>query len=157
MIALNMHILISNKRVWVDQEDWKLYGNYPWHIETNHGYVVYRKNIDGTKKKIYLHRLIMNSPDSRVVDHINGNKLDNRRKNLRLCSHHQNLLNRKKINGIAKTSDGKKWRAYVNIYNRDIHKSQQISLGNYNTKKEAKIATVACRKLLDSVYTIYDL
>lgn len=40
-----------------------------------------------------LHRVILNAPDFMVVDHINGNPLDNRRKNLRLCSQSENILN----------------------------------------------------------------
>lgn len=42
-----------------------------------------------------LHRLIAGCPEGMVVDHVNGNGLDNRRENLRICSQQQNLRNRK--------------------------------------------------------------
>lgn len=42
---------------------------------------------NGGYKNIYIHRQIMNAPDDMTVDHINGDKLDNRRSNLRICTY----------------------------------------------------------------------
>lgn len=47
----------------------------------------------------YLHRFILNAPADRLVDHINGDTLDNRRENLRLCTPSQNCINRPSIGG----------------------------------------------------------
>jgi hypothetical protein len=46
-------------------------------------------------KRIYLHRWIMNPENKQEVDHVNGNTLDNRVNNLRVCSRQQNMCNSK--------------------------------------------------------------
>lgn len=45
-------------------------------------------------KKIYLHRFLMDSPEGLIVDHINHQTLDNRRENLRVVTHSENMKNR---------------------------------------------------------------
>ena len=49
----------------------------------------------GKKRRCYLHRLISQPPAGLHVDHVNGNKLDNRRENLRHATRSQNLQNRR--------------------------------------------------------------
>lgn len=71
----------------VDDDVFQWASKYKWHFHIN-GYAVNNRN-----KR--LHRFIMNAPDKMDIDHINGNKLDNRRKNLRLCSRRENLRNQK--------------------------------------------------------------
>jgi len=46
-----------------------------------------------TEPMVYMHRLIMQPPDGMVIDHINGNKLDNRKCNMRVCTDLQNRFN----------------------------------------------------------------
>jgi len=104
--------------------DTRLYAN-------DRGYVSY---VCGDKT-FRLHRSIVNAPDGKVVDHINGNPLDNRRSNLRICTTAQNLRNSKSRNGGAKgvrwkPRDGK-WEAIIKIDYKDY------SLGTYHNKTEA--------------------
>ena len=75
----------------------------PWTMSTN-GYIMC--SIKG--KREYLHRLIMKPAHNYVVDHINGNKSDNRISNLRVCTHRDNIANsQKQLNGEGYTSNYK--------------------------------------------------
>lgn len=75
-------------RALVDQSDAHLLGSFTWRICPK-GYV-HRKTQD---QFIYLHRVIAQPAPGLVVDHINGDKADNRRANLRLCTSAQNQQN----------------------------------------------------------------
>lgn len=72
----------------VDDEDYDIVSRYKWHTMAN-----------GTGSHIYaatklrMHRLILDAPPGYMVDHINGDTLDNRRSNLRLCTNSQNQQN----------------------------------------------------------------
>lgn len=76
-----------------------------------------------TNKRTLLHRLIMGAPKNMVVDHINGDPLDNRRNNLRLATRLQSVMNRGKLKcgkapfkGITKR--GKRWEASIKIHGK---------------------------------------
>lgn len=93
------------------------------------------------RKRIKLHRLVLSAPDGFSVDHINGDGLDNRRSNLRLCSNAENIRNQQKQK--RKTSSrfkgvtlyrgirGSRWRGYIH-YN-----SKKYRLGSFGTEIEA--------------------
>jgi hypothetical protein len=98
---------------------------YNWTFHSA-GYV--RAIVDG--KDTLLHRFII--PDGEDIDHINRNKLDNTRENLRAVSHAKNLLNTG-AKGYWKRKDTKKetWQAYVYVNGKKKSKS-------FNTEEEAK-------------------
>ena len=97
----------------VDDEDFEKFGGlrYMAHEHKDINGVVrrvyairfYRKN--GVKKAIYLHREITKTPRGMVTDHVNGKSLDNRRRNLRSCTHSQNHQNAVK-KGFKKGTGG---------------------------------------------------
>jgi len=78
----------------VDHDDLEKVLQYTWHINSVSGYVQTRTR-EGREnsKSLYLHRLIMNAQSGDEIDHINQQKTDNRKKNLRLCTRSQNMHN----------------------------------------------------------------
>lgn len=71
-----------------------------------------------------MHRIIMNAPDNLHIDHINGNRLDNRKCNLRLCTRSQNALNKNKYCGrgpyigVHFTKRTGKYEAYIKFFGK---------------------------------------
>lgn len=127
----------SNVDVFLDDSDYDIVRRYKWYLNNNIGYV--SGFIDG--KKVYLHRFIMGYPANKCVDHINRNKLDNRKSNLRICSTRENVINSKLsknntsgISGISFRDDRNKFRAYIMV-NR-----KQIFLGYYSDIEDAIFA-----------------
>lgn len=95
-----------------------------------------------------LHRIVMDAPDGVLVDHQNGNTLDNRRANLRLATFQENSRNRapdkrpqtSRFKGVHLRGDGacrrKRWRARI----RDGQNKTPIHLGYFDTEEEAAAA-----------------
>lgn len=72
----------------------------------------------------------MNCPEGLVVDHLNGDKLDCRKNNMRICNQAENMKNRHNIKGYCYDKARKKWMVrYKNKF-----------YGRYNTKEEAQKA-----------------
>src|SRR5215210_3970379 len=85
----------TNKYTLLDDEDYKkLNGQKLCFTNVGKGYAIIQDA--NTKQRINLHRFIMNTPTGMDTDHINGDTLDNRRQNLRICTHQQNIANRQK-------------------------------------------------------------
>ena len=76
----------------IDIDDYDKINQYSWCI-SHDGYIVGHLE---NKKQVKLHRYIMNCPDELVVDHINHNKLDNRKSNLRVATVQENSMNQRK-------------------------------------------------------------
>lgn len=120
-----MEILLQNgMHTIIDDEDYEKISQYHWYAKTNKNGRVdvacsfYNKNCK--QKTLRLHRVILSAPDKILVDHINGNTLDNRKCNLRLCNNSQNCKNRKSITKNKNSSKYKgvfrwrnKWKAQI--------------------------------------------
>ena len=100
-----MQITLTNgKAVTVDDEDYHLAAQYRWH-EAGGGYAAYGLR----RTTIYLHRIIAGAAPGMEVDHINGDTSDNRRANLRIATHQQNLANQRKQQGRTSQYKGVSW------------------------------------------------
>jgi hypothetical protein len=102
------------------------------------------------KKRLLLHRYLMNDPKGMVVDHINHNTLDNRKSNLRVVSQKQNQENRK---GAQKNSKSGVRGVYWNIHSQSWHarvksNGKNISVGYFKNLHDADKAVREARKKL---------
>lgn len=103
------------------------------------GYIRFSYN----KCRYFLHRYVMKATKNQIIDHKNGNKLNNKLSNLRFCTYSQNSANIVKNKGISKykgvsfDKNGKRikrWMARCEI------KGRNITIGRFLTEKEAAIA-----------------
>lgn len=124
--------LTQGKTAIIDNEDAERVMAHSWCFDASNGYPVSR--INGTR--VRLHRFIMEGCTSKYIDHINRNKLDNRKINLRPCTASQNVRNRglNKNNtsgykGVIRFKDG--WRAQISL------RYKFYDLGIYATAEEA--------------------
>jgi len=78
----------------VDEETAEWMSAWAWRLSSG-GYAVRSETSEGKKRTVYLHREIMLPPERLIVDHANGDKLDNRRSNLRFATVAQNNANSK--------------------------------------------------------------
>lgn len=138
----------------IDQDDYKNLKKFSWHAHcfrnpSGKKILTAKATVYDEKrmvKTIYMHRLLMNAKPGQEVDHINRNRLDNRKKNLRFCTRQQNNRNKgftraRKFKGITRWKN-QFWRARICVNYKEKF------LGNFKTRKEAAIAyDNAARKL----------
>lgn len=117
----------GNDTILIDSTYVDMISQYQWAVG-NHGYVTHGMG----KKQILLHRFIVGASGNEMVDHINQNKFDNRKSNLRVCNNQQNAMNRgmqangnNEYKGICLTLNGK-WQAQI------TYSGEPIYLGLYD-------------------------
>jgi len=130
--------LSQGKTAIVSDQDYDRVSRYTWHTFRIHRtWYVATNGING--KRTYLHRFIMQANPGAEVDHINGNGLDNRRCNLRLCTHAQNLANQR--HQQRKTSSphkGVTWCKKGRVWLAQIKANQKhYNLGSYDSEEDA--------------------
>lgn len=122
----------------VDASDYDALSKYKWSICAG-GYVGGKVWVGDYQKQVLIHRFIMKPPDELDTDHRNGNKLDNRRENLRNCPTQHNTWNRRKTKkptssrfaGVSFDKAEGKWNANIGYMGR------QINLGLYDDEEYA--------------------
>jgi len=111
----------------VDDDDFEELNKYNWSIVPKNG-GVYAGRIDVDRKKVAMHRQIMNPPKHKVVDHKNHNTLDNQKLNLRIASRTQNQCNRirrklysSQFKGVTWSERRKEWIVQVHWEGKRIY------------------------------------
>ncbi|WP_280755930.1 HNH endonuclease [Paenibacillus sp. LBL] len=126
-----------------DVDDFSLISQHTWCVSEVKGnrYIQTRIVRNGKETTIRIHRLILGPDNQLVVDHINHDCLDNRKENLRLCSHSKNIRNRtKRIAGTSKYKgvyfykNLNKWKAQIEIKGKKKH------LGYFENEQDAAVA-----------------
>ena len=136
-----VEISIDGHRVFVDDDMENIVSSLNWRVRNIRGkkYVTYCTTKKGKRVHFYLHRYVMNlcKGDGKIVDHINGDSLDNQKANLRLVDCRQNNLNSAK----KKSKHGNRFRG---ISTRSYGIASQIRingeikyLGTFQTDVEA--------------------
>jgi hypothetical protein len=91
----------------VDEEDYDEVSKYKWYLSDT-GYALRTVYANGTTKHLRMHRVLIDAPSGKVVDHLNRNPLDNRKSNLRICTPSDNAKNRI-TKGYTWSNDKKKY------------------------------------------------
>jgi hypothetical protein len=121
-----------------DLEDYDKIKDCYWHIEE--GYVRNENRVNKKRVRIAMHRLLLDAPDGIIVDHINQNRADNRKCNLRFATKSQNSINSNKLIGNSKfrgvVTHGDKWVASIK------HNKENLYIGIFNTFEEAVEARI---------------
>ncbi len=127
-------VLTKGQVTYVDDEDYEMLNQKTWCV--NDGYAVNRE-------LGRMHRFLLGAPKGVMVDHRNGDKLDNRRENLRLCTNSQNQANRQVFRGASpfkgvcwqqRPNGTGAWKAQL------IVESKVVYLGVFKTDLEAASA-----------------
>lgn len=140
MSTIEIEIGRGRKRsgvVKIDECSVPLVSSRRWYIDKyGYAYSTIRKG-----RNVGMHRLIINAPDGLEVDHRNGNTLDNRLENLRLCAHEENMRNRRRrrdnacgLKGATFVRRTGRWRAQIGINGKNRF------LGDFATPEEAHAA-----------------
>jgi len=142
--------LTQGKEALVDDDDYEMLMEHKWFAnkagKNHYAITSLPTQLDGERKRSKMHRAIMKPLQGLEVDHINGDTLDNRKENLRVCTHQQNQANRslgkdntsgykgicyKKKNKDMINEHAKPWEVRINFNNKKVY------VGAYKTAEAA--------------------
>ena len=134
-----MNISIGDHIIYIDSIDIDLFEEYHWYVHKQKSNDIY---LCKKKSPHYFHSYVAEKMgiESKFIDHIDGNGLNNQRSNLRSCNHSLNAMNSKKrpnttsvYKGVSKLSGGK-WKAQIELNQKSLY------LGSFITEEEAALA-----------------
>jgi hypothetical protein len=138
------YVIITQKNgnkynILIDVEDIGLFNKYKIGLVYKGNYRKYAK-IRVKQKCIYLHRFILNPPSNMVIDHLNGNGLDNRKSNLRITNNAGNSIRRDKelMSNNKSGYRGVHWHKYSKKWIAAIQINKKVKyLGYFNDPQKA--------------------
>jgi hypothetical protein len=150
--------LTQGKVARVDDRDYEGLVKFKWYAHRGHQTFYAKRNCGkpgGERKTVYMHRLILNAPNSLIVDHVDGDGLNNQNVNLRICSYAENIRNQRVLNrgnttgyrGVSPCTPGGQYRATIQVNRKQVH------LGVFSSALKASRAfDEAARKYFGAFY-----
>lgn len=133
--------LTQGKFALVDDEDFEELNKYKWYWDRYYARRSMPRTSKGNQQGSKMHRVIINTPKGMHTDHIDGNKLNNQKSNLRICTNAENCRNsgKRKNNhsgykGVHWFARGKKWKSCICVNYKIIH------LGSFDNKIDAAVS-----------------
>ncbi len=136
--------LTKGKITVVDADEYDKLNSVKWQFQATNKYpdIGYATRGNTQLTKYSMHRVITNAPKGMHVDHENGDRLDNRRQNLRVCTPGENIINMQLLprntsgfkgvtTGYTRVDGTKSWRAALGIDNK------RVALGSFLTAEDA--------------------
>lgn len=131
--------LTQGKIAIVDDDDFERLSRYKWHYMrkkcASPGYA--SRSFPG-QGNLSMHRFIMGAKKGQIVDHINGDTLDNRRANLRFCEHKENSRNQRKrritqskYKGLSRAKGRSIWQVQISV------NGKKTTVGNFASEEDA--------------------
>lgn len=149
VVPVRMRGPLASVPMHVDEFEARILGNHKWHLDS-HGYPQTKVKT----KMILAHHIVMWKPKGKEIDHVNHDRLDNRKKNLRVVSHSQNRMNVGKyknnktgFRGVYFHKARGKYAASIQANNMKKH------LGLFKTAEEASKAYNESAKQYHGVYS----
>jgi len=141
----------------VDDGDYEELAKYKWYAQKidRRVYAVRKVGPPNARLTLYMHRQILNPRPDQQCDHINGNGIDNRRANLRLCTHTQNCYNMhidpnhsSRFKGVLWDKERRKWRAEIVVDYKTHYlgrfADEKVAALSYDTAAREYFGEFAC-------------
>ena len=134
--------LTQGRHAIVDDEDYDWLMTWKWFAKNNKGrfYAATNDYNPGRRQRVVsMHRMLLVYPCVNVVDHINGDSLDNQKENLRIVTNRQNCNNRKSLGtsnypGVSWNTKNRRWYAFIQL------EGKQVFLGSFKDELKAYLA-----------------
>lgn len=144
--------LTKGKVALVDDADFDWLAKRKWYAsQCRDRYYAYTPD---RSSDVSMHRILLKAKPGQIVDHRNGDGLDNRRHNLRLCSKSENMQNSRKrpgtsqFKGVSWDSGRKKWAAFITA------NGKSMNLGRFKSEEDAAIAYDVAAQLFHGEFAL---